>query len=42
MVPRHQKLYSNFDKSIGHFRRYELDFSSRIFGLERQSLYSLD
>ena len=43
MVPRHQKLYSNFDKSIGHFRRYELDFfKTRIFGLERQSLYSLD
>ena len=26
MVPRHQKLYSTFDKSIGHFRRYELSF----------------
>ena len=26
MVPRHQKLYSNFDKSIGHFRRYRKNF----------------
>lgn len=25
LVPAHQYLYSKFDKSIGHFRRYSLD-----------------
>ena len=30
MVPRHQKLYSNFDKSIGHFRRYEINFLKKF------------
>lgn len=43
MVPRHQKLYSTFDKSIGHFRRYELSFfRNNLFNLNRQMLKSLD
>ena len=43
MVPRHQKLYSTFDKSIGHFRRYELGFFKKnLFNLNRQLLKSLD
>ena len=29
MVPAHQKIYSNLDKEVGHFRRYEVNFSSR-------------
>ena len=29
MVPKHQNLYSNFDKAVGHFRRYELDFFAK-------------
>ncbi len=43
MVPAHQKLYSNFDKSIGHFRRYERDFFKKnLISLERVELMSLD
>lgn len=43
MVPKHQKLYSNFDKAIGHFRRYELDFFEKsLVNLERKLLISLD
>ena len=43
MVPRHQKLYSNFDKSIGHFRRYEMNFFEKnFFNLNRKLLKSLD
>ena len=31
LVPAHQRLYSGFDKSIGHYRRYNLKvLSSRI------------
>jgi len=26
LVPAHQKLYTKFDKAIGHFRRYNIDF----------------
>ena len=26
LVPAHQKLFSKFDKEIGHFRRYNLNF----------------
>lgn len=26
LVPAHNKLYSKFDKAIGHYRRYEIDF----------------
>ena len=43
MVPRHQKLYSTFDKSIGHFRRYEINFFEKNFyNLNRKLLKSLD
>ena len=43
MVPAHQKLYSNFDKSIGHFRRYERDFFRKdLVNLKRVKLMSLD
>ena len=30
LVPAHNKLYSKFDKAIGHFRRYEMDFFEKI------------
>jgi hypothetical protein len=26
LVPAHDKLFSKFDKAVGHFRRYEKDF----------------
>ena len=26
LVPAHQKIYSKFDKAVGHFRRYEIEF----------------
>ena len=26
MVPAHQKIYSNLDRAVGHYRRYERDF----------------
>ena len=26
LVPAHQKIYSKFDKAVGHFRRYEINF----------------
>lgn len=43
MVPKHQKLYSNLDKAVGHFRRYELDFFEKnLINLERELLISLD
>lgn len=43
MVPKHQSLYSNFDKSIGHFRRYETNFfTSNLSNLKREKLLSLD
>ena len=43
IVPRHQKLYSNFDKSIGHFRRYELNFFKLdLVNLKRKVLISID
>ncbi len=43
MVPAHQKLYSNFDKSIGHFRRYERSFFRKdLINLNRVKLMSLD
>ena len=43
IVPRHQKLYSNFDKSIGHFRRYELNFFQLdLVNLKRKLLISID
>ena len=43
MVPKHQNLYSNFDKAVGHFRRYELDFFCKdLVNFERKLLISLD
>ena len=29
-VPAHNYMYSNFDKEIGHFRRYEIDFFNNL------------
>ena len=29
-VPAHNYMYSNFDKEIGHFRRYEMDFFDKL------------
>lgn len=31
MVPAHQKIYSNLDKAVGHFRRYEKEFFKNDF-----------
>lgn len=31
MAPAHQKIYSNLDKAVGHFRRYEVDFFKKDF-----------
>lgn len=43
MVPQHQKLYSNFDKAIGHFRRYEVNFfKENLANLKKVNLISLD
>ncbi len=43
MVPKHQKLYSNFDKAVGHFRRYEINFfTENLANLRREKLLSLD
>lgn len=30
LVPAHNKLYSKFDKAVGHFRRYETDFFKNL------------
>ena len=30
LVPAHNKLYSKFDKAIGHYRRYEIEFFKKI------------
>ena len=30
-MPAHQKLYTNFDKEIGHFRRYDKNFFKRNY-----------
>mgnify|MGYP006122843839 CR=1 FL=1 len=43
MVPAYQKIYSNLDKAVGHYRRYERDFFKKnLFDLERVNLLSLD
>lgn len=43
MVPAHQKIYSNLDKAVGHFRRYEKQFFSKdLLGLKRVKFISLD
>ncbi len=31
LVPAHQKLYSNFDREIGHFKRYDKNFFKRNY-----------
>lgn len=31
MVPAHQKMYSNLDKSVGHYRRYNIEFFQQKF-----------
>ena len=31
MVPAHQEIYSNLDKAVGHFRRYEIKFFRKNF-----------
>jgi len=40
LVPAHNKLYSKFDKAIGHFRRYDIDFFKKI-NLQRSKLIKL-
>ena len=30
-VPAHNYMYSNFDKEIGHFRRYEMNFFNTLY-----------
>ena len=30
LVPAHNKLYSKFDKAVGHFKRYDIDFFKNI------------
>ena len=43
MVPAHQKIYSNLDKAVGHFRRYEIDFFKKNFeSLEQIDIKFLD
>ena len=36
LVPAHNKMYSNLDKIVGHYRRYELDFFQKKFKSLRQ------
>ena len=31
MVPAHQKMYSNLDKNVGHYRRYNIEFFKQNF-----------
>ena len=33
MVPAHQKMYSNLDKAVGHYRRYDIDFFKKEINL---------
>ena len=30
LVPAHNKLYSNLDKAVGHYRRYEKSFFEKL------------
>jgi len=30
LVPAHSKLYGKFDKAIGHYRRYEINFFTKV------------
>ena len=40
MAPAHQKIYSNLDKAVGHFRRYDIDFFRKI-KLQKSKLIKL-
>ena len=40
LVPAHNELYSKFDKAIGHFRRYDIDFFRKI-KLQKSKLIKL-
>jgi 2-polyprenyl-3-methyl-5-hydroxy-6-metoxy-1,4-benzoquinol methylase len=31
IVPAHQKIYSNLDKAVGHYRRYDIKFFKKNF-----------
>ena len=43
MVPAHPKIYSNLDKAVGHYRRYEKKFFKKnLHNLSRQRLLFLD
>ena len=44
LVPAGSKLYGKFDKAIGHFRRYEVDFfkNTKFKNAEMIDLYCLD
>jgi cob(I)alamin adenosyltransferase len=44
LVPAHNKLYSKFDKAVGHVKRYELDFfkKNKFENTELVDLYYLD
>jgi len=44
LVPAHQKLFNKFDKAVGHFRRYELNFfkNNTFNNLKLIDLYHLD
>ena len=44
LVPAHNKLYSKFDKAVGHFKRYEMDFFKKlnISNAKIVDLYFLD
>ena len=38
----HPKIYSNLDKAVGHYRRYEKVFKKNLHNLSRQRLLFLD
>ncbi len=43
MAPAHQKMFSNLDKNVGHYRRYEKEFFDTKFPfLERTEFRYLD
>lgn len=43
IVPAGKKIYSNLDKAVGHYRRYEKKFFKKeMFNLKRDCLYLLD
>ena len=43
MAPAHQKMYSNLDKNVGHFRRYEKEFfEKKISSMQKIDFKYLD